>query len=447
MVASKASCDVFTAPSVDVLLFRLAEALHEVSGKFAADRWWQVLPGRISPAKSSLSGSVPLATERAPGLNALLRAVWVSNAQGAEGYLLVNFWQTPVSSKEDWIRAVRAPVPDRFLALSKPIKRVTLWVRVGGLNSENRGTRQRARRLADNWRFNPDRRSPLENRIERLSRRGKDKAADRLRAFVDTLHPEVRARRERRETSGWRTVWLDPHQQAVEDVHFLLVLHLLQEGMIPATADQQTQAVEYLKRFPGVGDDGTAFVVFDALRRDFTEPEDWRALRTYVKRVAHHMNAKERRQPGTVSLNPDNAGIGEVHDEGPEGTTLQDIRAHRGKLRLGHQEASPSYSVRAAAAQLASEGRDISPDTLYDWIRAGKVSAQQERGRWRLTPADLNQVRQRLRERERRAFKEFLVQRGRKPEAAKKWVQRRRGLSLEQLARQVLEHTARATEK
>lgn len=105
--------------------------------------------------------------------------------------------------------------------------------------------------------------------------------------------------------------------------------------------------------------------------------------------------------------------------------------------------ASPSrYSVEMAVYQLDSEGWKISPDTLYDWIRPRKLSAWQEKGWWRLDGDCLEEARRLLRERqERRVLMKGLAQIGKSPEAAKKFLQRRRqaGKTPEEIAHEVKE--------
>jgi hypothetical protein len=150
------------------------------------------------------------------------------------------------------------------------------------------------------------------------------------------LNPNVKADRMvmarcgRREAPFGRTEYFDPKEQRLEDVRFRLSLILLQEEMIPADEAESLLRgqMDYLlkqfriRRYVRMASEGhtsrsekamrdlkrqaaenIAYQVITKLRYSFTEAEDWRALKKYIKRTIHTIlkeNACELQPPHTV---------------------------------------------------------------------------------------------------------------------------------------------------
>jgi len=421
---------LFTAPSVDALLERAAESLHAFCRKFARDRWWWLReedfqePTRRwtrQEIKSQRSAIVFLASEQAPALRCFMRVTWNFHPQRRfhpPVYLLVEFRQTPGMTEEAWTHFQEEPTLDRHRALWRVSKQVVVQVCLGKLASRKRNKWQQALRRSDAWRFDPKRRPPLEEQIQRLRQKGDKDGANDLQVFIDTLHPEVKAKWENRETPWWRTVWIHPHKQTADDVHFLLLLILLQEDMISLTEALQAQTMGYLRRFKGVSDDGTAYLVLEALRRHFTEPEDWRALRKYVGRAVRTL--ERGREWWAVPGDPEETHQRAVRHE------LRGTSPLRAPQLIDPDKEPPRWSIRAAAAQLKAEDLAVTPDAIYDLINTGKIPCQQEGGRRWLDAEGLEHVRDHLKEGvKRRALRLLLIEKGRTPEATKKFIRRR----------------------
>ena len=432
---------IFTAPSVEALIHRLAERLYRLCRKSARDRWWWCRKQERQDIKALAHGTRSLVSEWAPGLRCHVRVAWRRPHRRRlkpSIYLLVDFHQVSTFTEDDWIQACHEATPDRCRSLMEIRKQVTLEIRLGGLPSFRRSPWQRAVRKADSWRFDPEYLSPTQELIQQLRQKGNEEGAAHLQAKLDALPPEVQRRRAKRGAFHWRTAWLQPQEEKAEDLRFLLTLILLQEEMIPE--DLRAQAANYLKRFRGVSDAGTAFLVLDKLRRQFTEPEDWRALAEYIKLVVRGETKKEGPDHRTAGEDPTEIDEQEDPSVGivPISTDRELAESYEEDVRRANREAlnrprgrdwaSPSrYSVEMAVYQLDSEGWKISPDTLYDWIHARKLSAWQEKGWWRLDGDCLEEARRLLRERqERRVLMKGLVQIGKSPEAARKFLQRRR---------------------
>lgn len=403
----------FTTSSAEELLQKVAETLRSEE----LDRY-QGTPDTLDQEV--------IARGQAPGLSCCVRVArnlrqcigFESSVEAAAKkppetlYLLVDFRQTP--AEDELALARKAPTPDRYRALTQTQRQVTLHIRLGGSRHRNRW--QRAQRLAEKWRFYADRPPPLEEWVQKERQKGNVNGADHVQAVLNGLPAEIKAKRQRREATAWREIYIHPQRQTVADIHFLLSLALLQEDMIPPTQALKARARQYLKGFNGISDDSTADDVLSKLRLNFTKPEDWRALRYWVKRVVRTPEAGQKRWE--VPADPEKVHQREVrHDQ----RGIPRLRT----LQLDAQEKSPRWSPTAAADLLTREGRSVTPDALYDWINAGKIPYRQELGRRWLDAEGLEQARQRLVVRElRKAIRERLRKGGKTQAAAEKWARR-----------------------
>jgi excisionase family DNA binding protein len=266
--------------------------------------------------------------------------------------------------------------------------------------------------------------------LDRWRKKGDCAAADVMQAELGGLLPEVRDRLESRQTIWWRTLLLDPRQK-VDDVSFLLALILLQEDMAP-TSELAPTTVDYVKRLAGGVSDGVAYLILQDLRRNFTEPEDFRAVFRYIWRTAKgHMDDR----PGISESDKRPSHSRQrsaAHDVPPFGEELDPAHARLRKPLLGIPE---PISIANAAAQLP-----ISRDTLYDWINSGKIPARRHRGRSVFDTAGFDRVRELLHVGELRVkILDHLQRQGKMAAAAKKFLYRRRkaGVSLEDILKEV----------
>jgi hypothetical protein len=375
-------------------------------------------PIEESPGRTGALGSRVVATDRAPGLSITVRRVRQPRLGEA---LLVDMHQWPIAPSTE---ASGTPLRGGY---ALPLKRVTLRIRVGGLPKSDRDRQRGARRRYEWWRFAPSAPDPLNVWVERLRARGKAQAAASLERSLGDLDPRVREARRRREPLSWRTVWIEPTKQTPRDIGFLLALVLVQERM---TTDEERdrlaeEGVQYLREVHSVTPESCASEVFAGLISHFTEPEDWRALPAYVSRSAWAFRRGPRATP--VPTASDSAAQEDGDDLSAAMAMDQQRTGRQANVRRRDDWVSPNgLTVDQAHEHLATEGWEVSQDSLYDWIRAGKVHINRERGRVRITDQGLKQARTLAQARvSRRVLLKGLIRQGRSSAAAKKLVQRR----------------------
>lgn len=391
---------------------------HEPSLEALLDRLATYLPSFVpltvqhDPAAScDRPGFEVVWSGKAPGLEAAVRLA----EAGESLVLLVEFRQSSAPWRSVTIRVqTEAPPEER----SDPLF-------------------QKAVRRSDWWRFRPKAVLPLEGLRNRLHKRGDRAAAEAIQAEIDRLPPEVRDRLESRQTVWWRTLLLDPRQK-VEDVSFLLTLILLQEDMVPTSPELELKAVQYIRQHAGrCISDGGAYLVLNDLRRNFTEPKNWRGVFRYIWRTAKG-KADDRSGISETDGGPrprlqrttaahDVSLSGEALPDPSQARLVRQQRRHR-RPRIGNPD---PVSVAAAAARLP-----ISRDTLYDWINSGKIPGRRHNGRSVLDAAGLDHVEELLRARKlRMEIRDHLRLQGKTAAAAKKFLYRRckAGVSLEEV--------------
>lgn len=430
----------WTAPSVEAALERVAKKVLALARRLRS----RLQAQGDDEAAPGASHSRVFLDVRAPGLEAVVRLSYglrrcPEKAGGMD--LLVEFRQVPLTTDAELAEAARASTPDRYWALIDTIKAVTVHIRVGGARPRLDPRWQRAVRQADRWRFGHGP-SPLEDFRDRRQRKDDQETAMFLDAELADLPPEVKQRRDGRETFWWRTLWINPARQTSEDVLFLLALVLLQEGIVPSAKNAlETRAVSYIKGLAKRVSDGIAFLILDDLRRNFTEPEDWRALARYIRRTARGKRddrdgVQERDKRHVRRAPPRDDRIHEQLDADHARARLT-RRHRRDKAPVLPDERGGTLSVAAVASQLA-----VSRDALYDWIASGKVRARFE-GRLTLDAEGQARVRELLEERElRRKIRAWFVGRGKTAAAAKKFIYRKRwaGASLATILRELHGH-------
>ena len=244
---------------------------------------------------------------------------------------------------------------------------------------------------------------------------GKTDGASSIKVLLDNLHPKVKENIANKETTGWRKLLVNLLQHREEDVFFLLSLILLQEKMVDRTFEDKlhNDGVKYLignnslgrKRFSGIKDTGIAFLVLKKLIHHFTQPEGWEALEIYIYRTTKTINRPDTLIP--------------THDI--------DIPTKKIKTPIKKSvETISGWSVFKATNQLYSEGIQVSADTIHDWINSKKIKHEIKEGKRILDSEGLNQIKKRLKDRDiKRDLKKYLIDTGKTPEAAKKFIQRR----------------------
>src|SRR5262249_34426461 len=89
----------------------------------------------------------------------------------------------------------------------------------------------------------------------------------------------------------WRPIFVDPKNSTHYEVTFHLLLYLMQERMVDAT--QKSALRELLtKVFSFIRDSYIIDLVLDELLKNYTLPEDWRAIKKYIGRLLKTLGKK-----------------------------------------------------------------------------------------------------------------------------------------------------------
>ena len=243
-----------------------------------------------------------------------------------------------------------------------------------------------------------------------------------------------------------KRLWLapSPGETPREDIRFLIALYLWQEGMIQLN-DRGIYEIfsKYLKTF-GITETLPAFL--DYLQRHYTLAKGWQGLRAYISKAKRGFRQKNMQEYIVDDL---------------EKAQEKGVREEKGSKRSRipkEQSEEGLISVDAAVIQLRNERYEISRDTIYRWIKQGKVPVTQNRyGRIRLTQESIEQIRQILeqkkilkqRQEKRKNLMDYLMAPGRSYDTAKKRIQRqlKAGKTIEDIARaELAKHTNKEME-
>jgi hypothetical protein len=351
------------------LIQQLAQVLHTFCGYMAQD-WW---PADSSPPDpySVLLYELPndvRYTVDAPGLSVRVRVTWQlaphhpplaewphtfegippfqarvdESSSKLQRFLLVEFDTPPQCTLEAWEQVFSAPTPDRWDALQKTRKFLTLHVGLGDQYKEwspqdkalwqtlklQKGLRDvdRARRnpTAPSLRealvqvleqglqhtaIKPALRYLVEETLIELGARPLDwdpwrgaRHPEGLR-FVDSVLPPDR----KPQPLGWLPIWIEPGITKPCDTMFELVLRLLQWHMLESTSELNSFLDRYMKQFKyaftaderrflkrGIalgGGEGFA----EILRTD-AYPESAKGLHQYISKTLHGLRATSARR-------------------------------------------------------------------------------------------------------------------------------------------------------
>jgi len=418
--------EIFTDRSVEGLLSTVSALVLDRSQCFVRGEGWGERKG---------GPFTYLFTAVSPGIRCCVR---VSQSK----HLLVEFSQLPGLTEKAWARFLTAPTLDLYRGLWKIRKRVTLHISLIGAQYRNPTKVQHALRRSDTWRFRPEMPYPLVKHVSRLHQKGEHESANVLQALLDA--PAVKTNIEKREASRWRTVWIHPAKQTVEDVYFLLLLMLLQEELFDLNDAVRETACRYLcDRFASIPDRYWAESVLYELQRRFTEPEDWRALRGCVSSIVKLLDipkfvkthgGNERQQIGEYKL------ISVPNDE-----TAKIYRKKR-MNRDNPRTDPPRYPVSEVIARLQLAEPPVSRDSLYDWIDAGRVPVHRKGRRMWLDEDGLTKARELEKLRFYRGrLKCLLEKEGKNSEAIKKYMQRHRLTTVKALEEELRKRIGRSS--
>ncbi len=205
------------------------------------------------------------------------------------------------------------------------------------------------------------------------------------------------------------------HEQAT---HFALLLFLWRGGLIddpiPPLGWWPLAKAFIEGRNRHSIQDAEVFEVLTRLRDHYAWPEHWKQLRKYVARVYSDVRFKPPRHGVPVA---------------PEVAEALNWRRAWGEPRRRERRTHTASPLPSSIEQVA-ESSGVRPETVYRWIRAGKLEAKRLHGRLRLNETEQARAKNLAKPRRiRKLLMETLVeQRGKTPEAAKKWIQRRLGI-------------------
>jgi hypothetical protein len=177
--------------------------------------------------------------------------------------------------------------------------------------------------------------------MRRLRRQGQFEEAtaleasrQRIAAQMESWPEEVKRQRQARWPWGWKALWIEPDQTPDDDVHFVLLLYLLQEQMVECTPEIARFLQRYMGQFRYAASreerdllqgEHTRFLLegggegFAALLRTYTHPEHWKAHRRFIAktlsgrwRTAARKEAAQSRQE--LAIPPRSDGLYSVLD-------------------------------------------------------------------------------------------------------------------------------------
>jgi hypothetical protein len=361
-------------------------------------------------------------------------------------YLLLDFAQHPYSTEDEMREARLESSPEKMEALDAAIKKLTVRVGLSGLAGKRRFLLQKYFRMRDRQRFSGSRKpikylfdpqQPLAVIHGSYTKGLKEKV---LTVGSLKIKQQSEALYEKRAPRSWRTIYIDP-RQPINEIRLHLLLYLRQEGMI----DESVNATlcELVQKCFKIKDQVDAILVLHGdkpqggLLNNFTLPEDWRAMKSYVRRVKWSFK-RENEQSGKIDPSDDLVKVQEVKERKARGH----VYAGRGKPpeKMEIKKADDEecfYSVKQALKQLNAEGYEVSPDLLHDWISKGKIKSQHSKGVRHLDNNALDVIRKSL---QRRRLMAYLMDiREVEKEAARKYLYRhlKKGESIEDITKLV----------
>lgn len=356
-------------------------------------------------------------------------------------YLLLDFVQYPNCTEQELRDALYLSSPQKSQSLNAPIKKLVIEVGLSGLKRRQ------------TWKTKDGIRKPF---------------VDLRRAY------DKKTFSQKRSSGHWRGIYVDP-KQSLDEIQLHLLLYLRQEEMVDVSEDKNLRALfrkcfkisdRYEKGQMVESTDSTAFLVLDGLLKNFTFPEDWRAMGKYVWTTIRSLRHKE------ASFLEKTIPEKEMVLEGKDPRKMEDVkedpeeaqaslysesiwdRPYRRKQRKETGVEGALYTVSEAADLLQSEGIPVSLDRIHDWINGGKIKCRYDR-RFLRIPKRYRRVRcvdddglealkaqltsQRQQQNLREVLMQCLVKRaGKEKETARKFIYRHRlkGESLEEIARQ-----------
>lgn len=487
----------FLATSQTTLLEGVAEVLRTSVRRCQEDFWWPApCPPPALSSDPQLTSRftlpvTPLCSARTPGLCADVKMKWQLPPQlppleecpqdvedflpswarvdqqppMLQRFLLVEFSQFLVCTEEELEQAQQhalAGRSDRYWEIKKPIKQSTLRVGLIGQYEEwspqdkvlwQALELQKGLRVADRARRNLTLPSPREALVQVLEQAlqqkkehgGPHTVADPvLHDLEETLtalgarppdwdpwqgtrHPEglrvvdyVLPQHSERQPLGWLPVWIDPELTPLEDIQWVLVLSLLQEQMI-AREEVADFLQRYMRHFTHAMTKDEYDLLprslqlagggerFDTILNGFAYYEPWKGVRSYITRTLHGLSASAAREA--------------VEQSGPRAGSSPELTA--------------PYAVDDVVRLLQAEAPEgawtLIPRTLYNWIKAGKISMAHGNGKTLITEEGLEQLRVLVqKQRQQKALKTYYIETGEAKQnkdpvgAARKRMQRHR---------------------
>ncbi len=361
------------------LVIQVSAHLHRIARRRRRDRWWFLggeapnedeglpagwqwtYPPKTVDPKKDVVGSRILFQGSAPGLSCVIRALW-NIRPDRRPHLFVD-----------------------FLSPSKEKKRVTIEVAIGEQHRPSGIFTKRA--------------------VRGLSLANRQRLWQDYRRWFST--PNRRFAKE--------LLWIEPSAARSEEVaRFLLILYTWRHGIIeldPRTTPQEWKWVKTFIKPWHVLEDGEAWEVLSDLRTKYGFPDRWRGVLKYVGRVVR-------------GLRPNNHG-GEFQMDTEAALEQMERRRRGNPVRSrgpGRQDDTDLLSPAQVAAGLAK-----SRETVYRWVREGILAvSRSSNGRLRFGPSVVEEAQKRIEARGMRlALTRRLVAKGKNPEAAKKFNQRR----------------------
>ncbi|MCZ6624411.1 MAG: hypothetical protein O7B35_09330 [Deltaproteobacteria bacterium] len=442
----------FTCDSNPDLVGKLAARVHQLTRRRRKDRFFflkNMSEQEKTEVKTSGFGRRDLGFERCSGLSCTVRVFWMPR----KPYLLLDFAQHPHSTEDELRGALLESSPEKMKALDAAIKKLTIHVGFSGLAGNRRFPWQIFSRMRDRQRFSGTRKpikylfdpqQPL-NEIRGSYTKGKKEKV----LTVGSLKIKIQAEAlyEKGAPRSWRTIYIDP-RQPIDEVRLHLLLYLRQEGMIDKSVN--ATLCELVQKCFKIKDQGDAILVLhgdkprEGLLNNFTLPEDWRAMRLYVRRVKWSFK-RENAQSAEIDHSDDLEKVQEIKERKTRGRVYAGTRGKPPeKLEIKKADDKRDiYSVKQAVKQLNTEGYEVSPDRLHDWINKGQIKCEHtQRGGKPLRCLDdgiLEAVRQKLKpQRNRRLLIDHLTK-TKERETARKYINRhlQKGESIEDIKRLV----------
>lgn len=417
---------IFTSESILDLVGKVACVVKKATRHRRRDRFFFLrhMPRELlRELRESRIWERPIGFERCPGLSCRLRMF----AMAPKPSLLLDFIQFQPCTEQDLRNALLKSSPARMKALNSPIKKLTVEIGLSGIAGSRRSQWQKSFRLSDRRRFS-GKRTPTRILVDPQLRANEirlDSKESIIRVGRPVSNELATVLAEGRSPRPRRTIYADS-KQSVDEIRLHLLLYLRQEGMINDVDDALRELVR--KCFK-IGDDGDNFLVLDALLKNFTLPEDWRAMKGYIWRLTRGLRSQTVRSVKAVGFDPDEAQ--KMKEQNARGRISR--RAEIGEVGDG----TSLYSIRKAVTLLTAEGYSVSPDRLYDWINRGKIKHQRQKYMRCLDEDSLGEVRKAL---GRQRLVTFLIEaRGMKKDTARKYLRRHleKGESLEEMVKRI----------